>query len=420
MIDYAAARARLAELGRTLPAESVPLAQALGRVLAEPLQATAPLPTFRNSAMDGYAVVCTDAGLPAGCVLDVHGSSAAGSAPAVISVGAIEIMTGAALPDACAAVIPVEQTEALADTAQVRLLAAVRAGQFVRAAGADIAAGQLFAQAGQQVEPALLGICAALGIAALPVRRRPRVALLCTGRELVDDPAVALQPGQIRNSSRAYLEAALARAGAELVHAQTLGDEPAAFVQALQSGATRAADLVLSTGAVSMGRHDFIPAALQGAGAEILFHKVRIQPGKPILAARLADGRGMLSLPGNPVSTAVGLRFFVEPLLRRMLGMDAEIALRLPLRQAFGNPSGLHRFLKGRCSVDADGRLQAEILSGQESFRMLPMLHSNAWISVPADTAEWPAGSRVDCYGLAHTQAPEIATAPESSTGASA
>ncbi|HEY4560996.1 MAG TPA: gephyrin-like molybdotransferase Glp [Lysobacter sp.] len=404
MIDYEDALARLLGAVSTLPVEPIDATHAIGRVLAGSLSSAEPLPPFDNSAMDGFALHCGGTPMPAGTVLDVRGMRAAGDGEARADGGAWEIMTGARMPDGLDSIVPVEQVETLDDgvVSRVRLTADVAPGQHLRRAGEDVQAGALLAEAGTLVDPALRMLCAAVGIVEVPVRRRPRVALINTGRELVDDPHRALEAGEIRNSNGPFLAARLAAAGADVVACGTVGDDIDAFLAALADAGD--VDVVVSTGAVSMGRFDFVPEALSRLGATTLFHKVRIRPGKPILAAVLPRGALFFGLPGNPSSTAVGLRFFVEPALRRMLDMPDERVVELPLLAPYAKRAPLRMHLKARVVLDADARACVEILGGQESFRIRPLLDANAWAVVPADVDTLPAGERVRVVGRGHLE----------------
>lgn len=396
-----------------LPVESVDAMQALGRVLAQAVVSGEDLPPFANSAMDGFALRVGSQALTAGAELDVIGASAAGDAQAAARDGAWEIMTGACLPAGMDSVIPVEQVEVLARDAEDRprriaLRADVTPGQHVRRRGEDVARGAQVIGAGTCLAAEHIGVLAALGVATVEVVRKPRVALINTGRELVDDPRQSLAPGQIRNSNGPLLAARLLAAGAQVVHREVVGDEPAQFSAALERALAAGADLVLGTGAVSMGRYDFIPETLRGQGARILFHKVRIRPGKPLLCARLSAGQLFFGLPGNPVSSMVGLRFFVEPALRVLLGMGAEQRVRVALANGAGKPVALRRHLKARVACDAQGRVQVQVLGGQESFKLAPLLQANAWVVLGEDAGEVAPGSLVDVHGLGHMQAPPL------------
>lgn len=413
MIGYHDALAIILERAQRLASRRCPSMQALGQILARGVVSPADLPPFDNTAMDGFALYAGGARLPAGSEFAVLGAQVAGDALVQADGGAWEIMTGARMPVGLDAVVPVEQVEITRQDASgrplnIRLGADVAPGQHVRRRGEDVPREAELMAAGELLQAQHLALLAALGIAEVEVVRRPRVAVICTGRELVDDPAQPLQSGQIRNSNGPFLAARVASAGAEVVYRQTVGDEPAAFVQALQQALQAGAEVVLSTGAVSMGRHDFVPEALRGLGADVHFHKVRIRPGKPLLFASLPGGALCFGLPGNPASGAVGLRFFVEPALRRMLGLPPERPLRLPLRERFDKRVPLRCFLKGKVALSGDGPLYAWVLPGQESFRIRPLLDANAWVVVAEDADTCDAGSMVDVYGLGHLQPPMI------------
>ncbi|MEY2161209.1 molybdopterin molybdotransferase MoeA [Rhodanobacter sp. FW106-PBR-LB-2-11] len=391
-----------------LPAQQVPVAEAMGRVLAAPVRAPGALPPFDNSAMDGYALGGDNETLAAGSEWPIEGEQAAGDGIAHAQRGAWEIMTGARLPDGLDRVIPVEQTERLEAPARVRLLADVASGENVRTAGSDVPAGETVLAVGTLLAPQHLMLLAALGAGRVTVAERPRVAVLCTGRELVDDPAAPLSSGQIRNSNGPFLAARLPQAGAELAHIETVGDEVDAFLAAFARARAAGARVVISTGAVSMGRYDFVPQALEQLGAEAVFHKVAIRPGKPLLFARLPDGTLFFGLPGNPIAVAVGLRFFVEPALRAMLGLPRELPWRVPLAADYAKKPRLRFHLKARVVLDAQGHLVARVLPGQESYRIRPLAEANAWVVVPLDAQALPAGTLVEVCGLGHLESPAI------------
>lgn len=387
-----------------LAAEHCSISACIGRVLATPVISTVDLPPFDNSAMDGFALR-GDSIVPAGTELAIEGEQAAGDGVAHAGIGAWEIMTGARIPDGLDRVIPVEQTERFAPS-RVRLLADVTPGQNVRTAGSDVARGETLLDAGIALQAQHLMLLAALGIANVPVTQRPRVAVICTGRELVDDPAQVLAPGQIRNSNGPFLAARLPLAGAEVVHVETVGDDVDAFEAAMRRALHAGAKIVITSGAVSMGRYDFVPQALDRLGAETLFHKVAIRPGKPLLFARLPDDVLLFGLPGNPIAVAVGLRFFVEPALRVMLGMPQETSRRVALLKPYGKKPRLRFHLKSRLHVDTQGRLGVEVLEGQESYRIRPLADANAWAVVPADVDALPAGALIDVFGVGHLEFP--------------
>lgn len=405
MIDYATALQHILQACQPLPPEPLPLAQALGRVLAQDVQAGEDLPPFDNSAMDGFALAGGGSVLAQGDEFAVAGSQVAGDGLAAYTHAACEIMTGASLPEGLDSVVPIEQVSVLlCDEAgrpkRIRLEAPVLPGANVRRRGQDVSVGDHIASSGTRITPAAHMLLAALGVATLAVRPQVPVALFTTGRELVDDPSQALLPGQIRNSNGPYLADRLDEAGARVVHRETVGDDAQAFIAALERGLAAGARVVLSTGAVSMGRHDFVPDALRALGAATVFHKVAIRPGKPLLFARLPEGQLYFGLPGNPVSSAVGMRFFVEPALRALLGQAAEHALRVPLKAEVRKKPGLRFLMKARVALDEHGGLQVEVMSGQESFRIKPLLAANAWAVLDAEADIQPAGTLIPVFGL--------------------
>lgn len=390
-----------------LPVEFVASAEALGRVLAHDLSSPVDLPAFDNSAMDGFAFHCSSL-IDEGSEFPVCGEQFAGDGVVQADgAEAWEIMTGARVPDGLDTVVPVEQVavtlrHADGRPARIRLAARVSARQHVRCAGEDIARGALAMTSGSRLQAAHLMLLTGLGIAEVAVALRPKVALLCTGRELVDDPAQALQPGQIRNSNGPFLAARLCAAGAQLVHRETVPDDAAEFAAALGRALQAGAGIILSTGAVSMGRYDFVPPALQRLGAELLFHKVAMRPGKPLLFARLAGGQLYFGLPGNPVSSAVGLRFFVEAAIRRQLGLPEEQPWRLPLAHDARSRPGVRLLQKAALRLSGDGRLRVSLVHGQESFKTLSLLAANAWATLPEGDAILSAGTPIDVFPLGH------------------
>lgn len=406
MIAYAEALRIVLEAAPLLPDEPVALDQACGRTLSAAVYSPQCVPPFDNSAMDGFALRLDGSMATAGSEFDVFGWQAAGDEASVAGNGAWEIMTGARLPDGLDSVVPVEQVEILRSEGgrplRVRLRADVAPLQFVRLRGQDVQSGEQVLAEGECLDLNALSLLHAIGAAQVKVRARPRAAVITTGKELVSQAGQALQSGQIRDSSRPALIARLQSAGAQVVADALVGDEVAAFDAALDRALAAGAQVLVSTGAVSAGRYDFIPAALQARGAHILFHKVAIRPGKPVLFARLPCGALYFGLPGNPVSTAVGQRFFVEPLLRGMLGLPAEVPLQLPLLAAADKPEGLRFHARARVEIDASGQLGVRVLAGQESFRLKSSLRANAWAVLDGTGDRVPAGSRVQVLGWGH------------------
>ena len=404
MISYAAALEQLLAQVVAAGEEMCALTQASGRVLSRGLDSPMALPSFDHAAMDGYAFLA-GAGLPAGSEHLIHGSLAAGDAPSDAAGGAWEIMTGACLPQGMDAVIAVERTELLETQldgrpARIRLRDPLVAGGNVRIAGTDVAYGSSVLAGGTSLGAAQIMLLAALGVSSVPVVRRPRVAIICTGKELQTDPGQPLAPGRIHNSNGPYLVAELIAAGAQVTGCETVDDSAITYAEALKRATDAGAELVISTGAVSMGRYDFVPEVLRRLNAQTLFHKVAIRPGRPVLGARLAHGPLLLALPGTPMAVAAGLSFFVLPLLRAMTGKAPEPTLRAILTTSQPCKPGLRHFLRASLGQDDTCRLLATVPRLQQPFRIHSFAHMDAWVVVPEDAVGCDAGMAVDVVSL--------------------
>ena len=404
MISYGNALQLLLAEASVAGEETLALTQASGRVLARTLDSPMSLPSFDHAAMDGYALAA-GAGLAAGSEHVIDGSLAAGDAPAVSTGRAWEIMTGACLPPGLDAVIAVELTEVLQSGAhgrplRIRLMESLLAGGNVRMAGTDVAVGSAVLPAGTSVGAAQVMLLAALGISRVPVVRRPHVAIICTGKELQADPAQPLAPGRIHNSNGPYLMAELSAAGAQVVGCEVVDDSASTYADAVRRATDAGAELIISTGAVSMGRYDFVPDVLRSLNAEILFHKVAMRPGGPVLGARLSRGPLLLALPGTPMAVAVGTRFFAVPLLRRMFGQAAEKPLQASLFETLTSRPGLRHFVRASLGQDEKCRLLAKVSRLQQPFRIHPFAHDDVWVVVPEDVVTCETGVPFDVFGL--------------------
>lgn len=309
------ARARMLAEVAPLPAETTPLAAAIGRVLAEDVAAVRDQPPFRASAMDGWALRSADS--PGD--LAIVGESAAGRGYAgEVSPGqAVRIFTGAAVPDGCDTVVI--QEDAQRDGARVRVPAAAP-GANIRPAGGDFQAGAMLLQRGERIDPWRLSLAAAAGRAELSVARRPRIAVLSTGEEIIEAPA---RPGpfQIYNSGTPALAAMIAGWGGEAIPARPVRDDLDATIEAMRAAES---DLLVTIGGASVGDHDLVRAAAGALGLELKVASIAIRPGKPTFFGTLGDGRRLLGLPGNPASAFVCAELFLKPLIATYLGAPAE------------------------------------------------------------------------------------------------
>ena len=345
LLPMEAALERLLALADAAPVEqveSVALAEADGRVLAEPLVAALDLPPWANSAMDGYALCLADWN---GQALPVSQRIQAGSAPAPLQPGSCaRIFTGAPLPHG-ADTVEMQESVDLDDTGRAVFRETLRVGQNVRAQGQETRRGECVLPAGTRLGPVELGLAASLGVAQLPVRRRLRVAVLSTGDELVE-PGQALGPGQIYNSNRRLLIAWLQRLGCAVTDAGILPDDLPRTRAAL--GALGEVDLILSTGGVSVGEADFLGLALREAG-ELALWKLAIKPGKPLTFGHY-QGVPVIGLPGNPASTLVTFGLLARPYMLRRLGVQRVEPLGFPLPAGFtwSKPGMRREYLRAR------------------------------------------------------------------------
>lgn len=402
MLLYKDAKTIILNAGQALDcdAEAVFTQDSVGRIAAKDVLAPIDIQPFDNSAMDGFAVRIADLGADGG-VLVKSGIIAAGDAvpeARVLEGQCIEIMTGAPVPPKADAVVPVELVEVNGD--DVRFNALPQNGANIRYAGEDFKNGADVLKAGQRIYPQHIMPLAALGVDKVDVYKKPRAAFLATGNELVEDLSQDLKSGQIYNSNRPYGLAALEAMGVESIDVPTMPDNSDRFEALLKELASQDIDFIISSGAVSVGKFDFIRKGLEQVGAEILFHKVKVKPGKPNLFARLPNGTLYFGLPGNPVATAAGLRFFVQPCLRSMMGMEEESPVRAIATTSFKKPTELRMFLKARANSLPDGTLSVDILEGQDSFMVSPFLNMNCWAVAAQGVGEVKVGDMVDLYPL--------------------
>lgn len=376
-----------------LGTEKLPLADALGRVLAQVVRADTDLPAFDRSAMDGYALHGHDL-TPSPLVLEVAGELRAGEWPSqpVRPGTALRIMTGAPVPEGTAAVVPVEQTRPLAD-GRVEIVAAPAHGANVARRGSEVRAGTPVLASGRVLDAAALAVLAAVGCVQPHVSRRPRVSILVTGDEIVD-PASTPAPGQVRNSNGPALAAAARQAGAEVRLLGVAPDRRGELDAALARGFD--GDLLLVSGGVSMGDYDLVEPALAALGATFFFTHVAVKPGAPLVFGR----RGatlVFGLPGNPVSALVTFELFVRPCLLRLQGVSEVVRRRTSARLVapLRNRSGRTSHLPVRVSTQG-GRLLAEPIRSAGSADLVAHAQANALVVLEAARVEALEGETVE------------------------
>ena len=381
----------------TLSSLELRLLDAHGCTLSEDVTATWDLPPFTNSSMDGYAVRTEDvAGASASSPisLPVVGDIPAGYSGALaVSPGqCARIMTGAPMPAGADAVVPVEWTDG--DIVQVAVTRAPQVGSHVRRQGEDAAAGDLVVPSGSRLGPAQLALLAAVGRARVLVRPRPRVVVMSTGSELVE-PGEPIAGGKIPDSNSFMLAAAATASGATSYRVGFVPDEPKQLITTIEDQLIRA-DLVITTGGVSVGAFDVVKEALGRMGT-VSFSKVAMQPGMPQGFGRIGpDKTPIFTLPGNPVSAFVSFEMFVRPVLRRMQALEPlhRPTVRAVLQNAVQSPSGKRQFLRGDLGVE-EGRYVVKQVGGPGSHLLAGLASANCLIVVPDETTHLSAGDAV-------------------------
>ena len=410
---------------RALPPLELQLLDAQGCLTTDRISAGGDLPPFDNSSMDGYAIRVADvAGATAEypSVLTVVGDIAAGSAtlPVVGPGQCARIMTGAPLPPGAEAVVPVEWTDggsggkepvtgmkpaagtAKAATGEVKVFRPAESGAFVRRRGDDIRAGQAVLPAGTVLGPAQIGLLAAIGLDKVTVRPRPRVVVLSTGSELVP-PGVKAGPGQINDSNSFALTAAARDAGAIAYRVGGVPDDAERLREVIEDQLSRA-DLVVTSGGVSVGAYDVVKEALAAEDGKtpplgrIDFRKLRMQPGKPQGFGLLDNRIPLFALPGNPVSAYLSFELFVRPAIRAMMGVDDihRPVVRATLTHGLESPSGRRQFARARYVLGRPGEPGSVTpVGGAGSHLVGPLAQANAVVVVPEDSTRVAAGETV-------------------------
>ena len=393
MITVDQALSILLDQVQTLGPESVAIEQAHRRILVEDVRADMDLPPFDRARMDGYAVRSSDVSTSP-VKLRVIGEIAAGvQVEHRINAGeAVKIFTGAPVPGGADAVQKVEVTRA--NGHMVEILEPVTPGQFITLHASEVAAGEVVAETGREIGPAEMAVLASFGYASVRVGRRPRVAVISTGSELVE---VSSKPSgaQIRNSNSYTLAAYAERAGAMVDVLGIVEDTPEATRAALIRAADNH-DIVITSGGVSMGDYDLVKAALKDIGAEIYFDRVIIRPGKPIVFARRSETY-FFGLPGNPVSTSVTFNVFVRPAIRKMQGetSPAPAMVSAQLSRTVKDSSSRRSYLPARLLIK-EGRAMVEPLKWGGSSDFVAFMQANALIVVREDVHEIEEGGFVD------------------------
>lgn len=396
MLSVEEALARVLAASQPLPPERVPVLETLGRVLAEDVVADMDIPPLTNTAMDGYAVRAADTArasfehpvrlriiqdLAAGYTTDV----------AVMPGTAIRIMTGAPIPPGADAVVEFEDTEQQGEW--VSIFKGVTEGKNVRPPGEDVRKGALILPRGTEIRPQEVGMLAALGHKEAPVHRRPRVAILATGDEVIKADAL-WQPGKIRDANSYSNAAQVIRYGGVPLLLGIARDDVGELTAKIREGLEKGADLFLTSGGVSVGDFDIVKKVLAAEG-EMSFWRVRMKPGKPLAFGQIR-GVPLLGLPGNPVSAMVSFELFARPAILKMLGKTRlkKPIIEATLVNAIQSRDNRRHFLRVMVE-DREGEYLARLTGDQGSGILLSMVHAQGLAIIPEDVDHLPAGTRV-------------------------
>ena len=396
-LSFEAARTTILESVIPLPTEAVSLLDVVGMVIAEDIRAPWDMPLWNNSAMDGFAVRAEDC--VAGQTLTVDGYIPAGGSASGITVkpgGAVKIMTGAPAPVGCDAIVPIEET--VENNGKLILTGQVRPGDHLRIRGEDVSKGELVIAAGTALRPAEINMLASFGYRTAPVFRRPKVAILSTGDELVE-PGGDIGTGQIFNSNDYSIAAAVKQLGGEPVLLGIARDDRQSLTEKIAAGLQE--DVLITTAGVSMGDHDLVCDVLEALQVERRFWKVDIKPGRPT-AFGLKNGKPVFSLPGNPVSSMITFEQFVRPALLKMMGHQKVIKpfVRAVMQETIKKKPGRVQFLRVRVANDGQ-RLVASSSGDQNTGILRTLLRANGIAVLPADLEQLPSGEEVDVHLIA-------------------
>lgn len=412
MISYAEALTLLKAQAKqcVIDTVTVNLDDTVRHVCAEDIKSPLMIPSFNNAAMDGYAFSSHDtlhASENRPVILSIVSSIAAGDNVTAFEKfhenTACEIMTGALLPPQYDTVLPVEDAAVMiADEnnplQRLVIKKPVSAQNNVRFIGEDFRVNDVIVRQGEKITASHVMALATVGINKIKIFKPLTVAFISTGLEIIDDLSQTLQPGQIYNTNLPYLKLSAKNFSLHVLSFKIQQDDLSEFHRVMTEAEQHKPDLIISIGAVSKGKWDFILQGLTERSANIIFHRVKIKPGKPILFARLPNHGFFFGLPGNPIATVVGWRFFVLPFLRELLKMPGEFAKNVCLKNDGEKKTGFTFFLKAAVTQNSQGMLEADVLPGQESFKIKPLLLAQGFVCFDEAVSRYQAGQMAPFY----------------------
>lgn len=393
MISWQNAQEIIKSHVKIMPAVTKPAEETLGDILAQDIIATADLPPFNNSAMDGYAIKAEwvkEASINNPIVLAAQGQILAGHNEIYTENKAIAIMTGAKIPDYFDAVIPVEMTTAEDDKIIIKKTCQV--GENIRPQGSDLCKGDILITKGTKINAYHIGLMGAQGLSHIQIYQKPRIAVIITGDEVGTENN---DSDRIADANGPFLKAVIAQNGGNLVSLYHLSDNEEKFHQ-LVAQLKGNVDCIISTGAVSAGVKDFIPNEILAEGGRIHFHKIYQRPGKPLLFAELSDGTSWFGLPGNPVAVQASFIFSVTTWLntaRQTTAIQTEKAI---LASEYSKKAEFCMFLRGNYHTNDKGEIYVELAKGQASYQLKNWGKVNCWVKVAEAKEQFKIGDIVE------------------------
>ena len=369
--------------------ETIKLSEANNRILAKDIKSPINVPSFNNSAMDGFAVqteIVNQAIADKGSIkLKVTGSIQAGDSQDTLAMSehlAWEIMTGAPVPDLFDGVIQIENViiSEVDGIKHITISETVKQGRNIRKLGTDYKIGATVVKKHASIQSQHIMALATIGIKNIEVLEKINIAILSTGNELAKKSSSSLNSGKIFNSNQPFLKSFAQNLNCDAIFVGHCKDNALEFDKLLDNAIHKKAKIIFSTGAVSMGKYDFIPTALLARGAKIHFHKAKIRPGKPILFAELPNGIIYFGLPGNPIAAASGMRFFASPFIRSLLKLPEEKMLKAKLQADISKKKGFRTFAKALAHINQHGQLCVNMLMDQGSYQSCSFAQSNCWL----------------------------------------
>lgn len=384
-----------------LPVEKISIHCSIGRVVSSSVFSPLDLQPFDNSAMDGYAVNHKDiefANENTPVFLNNVGVVPAGDrGTKFLEKGnCIKIMTGAPIPLGATAVVPIEFV--LQESNKIKFSRAIGEKDNIRFKGEDFHKNDLIIAQGHRIREQDILTLTSLGISSIEVFCKPRIVFLTTGNEVITNLTQPLERGQIYNSNLYYGTSFLGSIGANVIHTECLRDDKNNFIKKIKDILEMKPDIIVSSGAVSAGDFDFIKEGIKEIGGEVFFHKIKMKPGKPNLFAKINNKVLYFGLPGNPVATAVGLRFLITPVVQQILKQPKENPQIAILENSFRKNKDLQMFLKSSYKINEEAQSTAQVLDGQESFKVKPFINMKGWVVAPEGLENLEKGDRVDFF----------------------